>query len=234
MGRPRKPAAARAREGGTKRSGAISHRPQPSTELVAVAGRDVPVAAPADLPDDARELWEEVVRVLAEAGIIDRVDLPALRWFCLEHARGWAARRVLDEPVSEDDDAALTQSIREMEAIAANLKGRIATKLRAGVDVAPGEINAAANYETKLANLRAYQHARQRVGNLVALGSMGQLVAHPLLDVEQDAAGLVLRYASRFGLTPADRAQLGVLVLEGRTMRKELDEEIGAAARRPT
>lgn len=233
MGRPRKPVAARKREGGTKGDGAVSHRRQPSTELVVVAGRDVPISPPADLPEPARDLWEEIVRVLAEAGIVDRIDLPALRWFCLEHARGWQAKALLDEPVDEEEHAALERQITEMDAIAGALKGQIANMLRAGLDVPPGKINASANYERELANLRAFQRARRKVGNLVALGSTGQLTEHPLLATERAAALLVLRFASRFGLTPSDRAALGLQILEGKTMTKELNDDIGTPARRP-
>lgn len=232
-GRPRKPAAQRKREGGTKGQGNVSHRPQPSTELVVVAGRDVPVAPPTDLPAPARDLWEEIVRVLAEAGIVDRIDLPTLRWLCLEHARGWQAKALLDEPVDDDEIQALDQQIREMEAISSALKGQIANLLRAGIEVAPAKVNASANYERELTNLRAYKRAREKVGNLVALGSTGQLTEHPLLATERAAATLVLRFAARFGLTPSDRAALGLQILEGRTMKKELDDEIGAPAKRP-
>ena len=234
MARPRKPAAARKREGGTARSGNVSHRPQPSTELVVVAGRDVPITPPADLPAPARDLWEEIVRVLAEAGIVDRIDLPALRWFCLEHARGWQAKALLDEPIDDEELEALETQLKEMAVIAGALKGQIANMLRAGLDVPPGKINASANYERELANLRAFQRARQKVGNLVALGSTGQLTEHPLLATERAAATLVLRFASRFGLTPSDRAALGLQILEGKTMKKELDDDIGPAAKRPS
>lgn len=227
-----KPAARRLREGGTAGRGAISHRPRPTAELVVVAGRDVPVSPPDDLPPAARDLWVEIVERLAETGIIDRVDLPALRWFCVEHARGWQAKSLLDEPVDDGELEALDEQIREMEVIAGALKGQIANMLRAGVDVPPGKLGALSNYEQTIANLVAYRDARRQVGNLVALGSTGQLVEHPLLATERAAAALVARFAAAFGLTPADRAALGLAILEGRTMKRELDEDIGPPAAR--
>jgi phage terminase small subunit len=233
MGRPRKPAAARAREGGTARAGAISHRPQPSTELVAVAGRDVPIAAPLDLPEPARELWAEIVAVLAHAGIVDRIDLPMLRWLCVTHARGRQAQAVIDEPVTEEELEQLERQTREMQTLADALKSQVANMMRAGLDVPPAKINALTNYEQTLANLRELHRARRIAGNLVTLGSTGQLVEHPLASTERAAAALVLRYASRFGLTPADRAQLGLQILEGRTMKRDLENAIGPAAKRP-
>lgn len=232
-GRPKKPAARRAREGGTARAGTVSHRPLPSTELVAIAGRNVPIAPPDDLPPPARELWVEIVQVLAEAGVIDRVDLPMLRWLCLEHARGQQAREVLDTPPSDNDLAELDRQIRNAETLLGALETQLANMLRAGLDVPPAKVNAAANYGQTLANLRSYRSTVAKVGNLVALGSTGQLVEHPLLATERAAANLVLRYAGRFGLTPSDRAALGIQILEGRTMKKELEDDIGRAATKP-
>lgn len=233
-GRPKKPTARRTREGGTKRQGAISHRPMPDkteTGLVAIAGRDVPVSPPDDLPPHAKDLWLEIVRVLAEAGVADKVDLPALRLFCIQYARAYSAKDVLDAPIDEDGDAALEQRLNETSAILGASKSSVANMLRAGVDVPPAKLNAIANLETVLASLEAYRDARRRVGNLVALGSTGQLVAHPLLDVERQAANLCLRFGGRFGLTPADRASLGLALIEGHTRSNELATILGASPR---
>lgn len=230
-GRPKKPAARRAREGGTKRQGAVSHRPQPSTELVVVAGRDVPVSAPPELPPHARDLWEEIVRVLAEAGVVDKIDLPALRLFCVQYARAYAAKDVLDAEPNADDDLELERRLADTKAILDAQKIRVATTLRANVDVAPSLLNAIANLEVTVANLEAYRDARRRVGNLIALGSTGQLVAHPLLDVERHAANLCLRFGGRFGLTPADRASLGLALIEGHTRSTELSTILGDSPR---
>lgn len=233
MGRPRKPTIARAREGGTAKSGTVSHRPLPSTEIAIVAGRDVPIEPPAELPGPAQELWREIVRSLAEAGIVDRIDLPALRWLCLEHARGWQAKMLLDEPIDQDDAEALDREIRDMEALGDALKAQIANGMRAGEDIKPELVNASRAYSGQLVNLRTLRSARRVVGNLVALGSTGQLVEHPLLSTERASAANFLRFAGQFGITPSARASLGVLVLEGHTMKRDLEDAIGKPARRP-
>lgn len=232
MGNPRKPAAKRAREGGTARQGAVSHRPQPPAELIVVAGRNVPVEPPDDLPAPARDLWVEIVQALAEVGIIDRIDLPALRTFCIDYARGVQAGKVLDAAPDEDDDAELQQRLDETSAILRAQKVQTATMLRAGVDVPPAKLNAIANLEVTLANLEAYRDARRLVGNLVALGSTGQLTEHPLLQTERMAHGLVLRFATRFGLTPADRASLGLALIEGHSRQQELVSILGESPRK--
>lgn len=230
-GRPKKPTAKRLREGGTGKQGSVSHRPLPSGEIVEVAGRNVPVSAPDDMPQPARDLWVEIVRVLAEAGIVDKVDLPALRTLCMAYARGVQAKSILDAPPDEGVDEALEQRLGETRAILQAQKVQVANALRAGVDVAPAKLNAIANLEVTLVNLEAYRDARDRVGNLVALGSTGQLTEHPLLQTERMAAGIVLRYAGRFGLTPADRAQLGLVALDTAAKRSELDEILGPSRR---
>lgn len=229
-GRPPKPAEARRREGGTARQGTISHRPQ--AEIVVVAGRNVPVDPPADLPDEAIELWEEIVRVLADAGIVDTIDLPMLRQLVLQYARARQATKIIDEPLTPNEEAALLQELREGETIANGLKTSIAQQLRAGVQPPPAQVNALANYEQTLTNKRAYVDARRKVGGLVALGSTGQLVEHPMVGTERAAASLLLRFASDYAMTPVARASLGIAVLEGRSLKKELEDDIGPAARR--
>lgn len=232
-GRPRKPTARRRREGGTKGQGEISHRPLPDAEtaLVEIAGRDVPVSPPDGLPKYARELWTEIVRVLAEHGMVDKIDLPALRILCVEYARHCQARDVLDEEPDADADAKVERRLADTVAILDAQKVRVANLLRANADVSPSLLNAIANLEVVVSNLEAYLRARTRVGNLVALGSTGQLVAHPLLDVERQAAQIVLRYAGRFGLTPSDRAALGLNLLEGKERAAQLTSILGDSPR---
>lgn len=43
---------------------------------------------------------------------------------------------------------------------------------------------------------------------LVAMGSMSQLVEHPMLGTERAAHALFLRYAEQYGLTPVARARV--------------------------
>jgi phage terminase small subunit len=229
-GRPPKVTQARRREGGTERQGTVSHRPLP--EPVIVAGRNVPIAAPDDMPEDARSLWEEIVRQLAEAGIIDRIDLPMLRDYCVQYARARQAARLIDAPVSEQELEALDNRIKENVAVSAALKTKILEALRVGVAVPPAQVSALAKLETAIVNLEAYRDAKKKVGNLVALGSTGQLTEHPAVDIERHAASTALRFATEFATTPTARARLGLAVLEGRSLQKELDEDLGPEAKR--
>lgn len=229
-GRPPKATQARRREGGTEKRGDISHRPLPAP--VVVAGRNVPIEPPADIPDDARLLWEEIVKQLAEAGIIDRIDLPMLRDYCIQYARARQAARLIDEPVSEEELQALDDRIRENVAVSTALKTKILEALRVGVAVPPAQVSALAKLETAIVNLEAFRDAKRKVGNLVALGSTGQLTEHPAVEIERHAAAMALRFATEFASTPTARARLGLAVLEGRSLQKELDEDLGPEAKR--
>lgn len=223
-GRPPKTRTQRRKEGGTERTGAVSHRPLPAP--VVVAGRNVPIAPPGDLSPAARELWEEVVRQLAEAGIADRIDLPMLRELCHQFSRAASARRLIDEPIDEDELRRLDTRIRENEAVANAIKTQILGAIRVGIDVPPAKISSLAKLETTIVNLQSYRHAKSRVGNLVALGSTGQLTEHPAVEIERAAAAIVLRLATEFAMTPTARARLGLAVLEGRSLQKELEEDL--------
>jgi phage terminase small subunit len=200
--------------------------------VIVLAGRNVPVAAPEDLHPDARALWEEIVAVLAEHGIIDRIDLPMLRQLCTQYARAREAARIVDAPLSEEEEERLEKELHESTALADALKLQIANRIRSSVEVPPSQVNALANYETAILNKRAYLDARRKVGGLVALGSTGQLVENPLVGLERAAASLVLRFASDFALTPTARAALGIRILEGRKLHDELADDLGPQARR--
>lgn len=228
-GRPPKLGETRAREGGTARTGKVSHRP--STELVTVAGRNVPTSAPSDLPPEAVELWEEIVRVLAEAGIIDAIDLPMLRQLTLQYARARQAATVLDEPLTEAELKDLNDDLHRSETIERALQTKVAALLQQGISPPTGDINALANYSTSVANKRAYIDALQSSGRVVALGSTGQLVEHPMVATERAAASLLLRFAADYAMTPVARARLGIAVLEGRSIQKELEDDIGKRRR---
>lgn len=223
-GRPPKPRAARRKEGGTERAGAVSHRPLPAP--VVVAGRNVPVDPPADLAPDARDLWTEIVRQLAEAGIIDRIDLPMLRLLCTEFGRARQAAVLIDEPVDEADLDAIDRRIRENEAVATALKTQILGAIRVGISVPPASVSALAKLETTITNLHAYRRAYAKVGNLVALGSTGQLTEHPAVEIARASTSTVLRYATEFCLTPTARARMGLAVLEARSLQKELADDL--------
>lgn len=224
-GRPPKATAARRREGGTEGQGAISHRPLP--EPVVVAGRNVPINPPDDLAPEARALWVEIVRQLAEAGVVDKIDLPLLKLLCVEYGRAQQAAALIDDPVTQDELDALDYRIKENEAVATAYKTQVLAAVRVGLEVAPAKISAIAKLEQTIVNLTAYRHARAKVGNLVALGSTGQLTEHPAVDIARASASLVLRYATEFAATPLARSRMGLMLLEGRTLQKELEDDLG-------
>lgn len=229
-GRPAKPRQKRAAEGGTEKAGAISHRPVPPP--IVVAGRNVPTAPPPGMPETAIGIWEFIVAELATSGIIDKIDLPQLRAFCVQVAREQDAGNYISEPADETELTDLENEIKDMATIANALKTRIATTLRAGLAPDTKDVRAAESYARTLTNLRAYRSAKAKVGNMVALGSTGQLVEHPLLGTERASASILLRFAAEFALTPTARARLGLAVLEGKTLERELEDDLGPAARR--
>jgi P27 family predicted phage terminase small subunit len=60
-----------------------------------------------------------------------------------------------------------------------------------------------------------------------ALGSTGQVVAHPAVRVLNEASAMFLRYATEFGLTPSSRVKLGLNEAARRTLAMELEEKLG-------
>ena len=72
------------------------HRPDPHP--VVFAGRPLDeelMEPPADLPRDAKALWRQHVAPLAEIGVVDRCDRPALEALCVAYARAKQAGRVI-------------------------------------------------------------------------------------------------------------------------------------------
>lgn len=57
---------------------------------------------------------------------------------------------------------------------------------------------------------------------MVSLGSMGQLVKHPLHQVFMDHSKAFLRYATEFGMTPSSLA--GLMPAGGEEREKSLAE----------
>jgi phage terminase small subunit len=96
--------------------------------------------------------------------------------------------------------------------------------------VQPAELAAVARLEQQQATLEEYVDLRRK-GRKVALGSTGQLTAHPLLAEERAAHAMVLKAGSSFALTPTDRARLGLAALEGQTLRRELEQTLGPSTR---
>jgi P27 family predicted phage terminase small subunit len=229
-GRPAKPRSRRAAEGGSEKRGDVSHRPLPAP--VVVAGRNVPIEPPDDLPESARAVWVFIVAELAGAGIVDKVDLPQLRAFCIQVAREQDAGKLIDQPFDEQDSADLDATIQRMEAIATHLDARIATALRNSLPLEAKDIRAAESYADKLTKLREFRTAKRAVGNMVTLGSTGQLTEHPMLATERASANILLRFAQEFAMTPTSRARLGLAVLEGKSLERELADDLGPTAKR--
>ncbi len=100
---------------------------------------------PANLPPVASELWDEVVPLLHQAGVVHQIDRAALTIMCLELAR-------FDDMIGVVEEE-----------------------------------------------------------SPFGLGSMGQVVAHPALGEARASAGMFLRYAEHFAMTPSARARIAVL-----------------------
>jgi P27 family predicted phage terminase small subunit len=229
MGRPRKPAEARRREGGTGGQGDVSHRPIPAP--VVVMGRDVPVTAPKDMPESARRVWEYLAAELVKIGILDKIDLMAFKAFCLHAARWEAISAFLGEPPKEQTLAELEARIQRADMIARALDQRIATKLRMGELPEAKDVRAAERYLTTIATMQEVLDAKRALGNVVGFGSMGQLVESPLAAAARAEALLMARFATEFALTPAARARLELTVAEGAAAMKSLEDELGPTTR---
>lgn len=92
-GRPPVPVEQRRLEGGST----VSHRPMPEPLLVAGRPDTEFVEPPEHLPADAKEFWGESIQRLAEVGILDLVDGPALEMLAIQYARARQAARVVKE-----------------------------------------------------------------------------------------------------------------------------------------
>lgn len=83
------------------------------------------------------------------------------------------------------------------------------------------------------ARLRRAQDVVDQEG-MFALGSMGQVVAHPALKMEREATRLLLSLAAEYGLTPSARARLGLDMLLGARIQRKLEasDDLGPQPRR--
>jgi P27 family predicted phage terminase small subunit len=61
---------------------------------------------------------------------------------------------------------------------------------------------------------------------LIVQGSKGP-IANPLLKIERDALDAFARIAERFGLDPSSRARLGLVGLQGLSLRQQLEAVFG-------
>ena len=148
-GRKPKPVEQRIREGNPGK------RPLP--EPIKLRGASA-LEKPDDLPARAAGLWDELVPVLEQAGLLNRIDEAALTALCLQWQRACDARTVVEQE------------------------------------------------------------------GLVAIGSHGQLIEHPMLAAERAAHQLLLRYAEQYGITPVARARIALVARQMTSMADELDE----------
>ena len=87
VGRPPKPIEQRIREGNAGRRKLPERLILPDDDL----------AKPPGLPAAAAELWDDLVPILREANVLNRIDRAALEALCLQWARARAARAILAE-----------------------------------------------------------------------------------------------------------------------------------------
>jgi P27 family predicted phage terminase small subunit len=124
------------------------------------------VEPPDDLPEEAREYWNDFVVKLDDAGILDMIDLPAATMMCVSYA--------------------------------------------------------------------LFERARQDVEEfgMYALGSMGQVVVAPAVQILQANAQVYLRFAEQFAATPSARARLGLEGAKKRKLDVEMNKLLGPNNRR--
>lgn len=211
------------------------------------------VAAPTDLDDFGRAVWTELVSLLVEAEMLDRVDLASIRAAVLQYVDHERVHRALEE---RDDglEVDLAKMLAERERAIANgselLRARrvqIAEKMSAldrqgnpkeSEDVPAAELGSLIGAEERLAkateriaNLREYSRLRS-LGVPVALGSTGQIVEHPLLGTKRAAASLFLRFMEQYGGTTLARTRIALGKSAGRKLDAEIDDALGKGRKR--
>lgn len=67
----------------------------------------------------------------------------------------------------------------------------------------------------------------------LARGSTGQLVEHPSLRTEREAATAFLRFAEQYALTPVARTRLGLAEMQRRSLQQEMQAEFGRPELKP-
>jgi phage terminase small subunit len=229
-GRPPKIAEKRRREGGTKKQGAVSHRPLP--DVVAVGGRPVDVSElkpPADLDDLGKQVWVELVGLLVQADLLDRIDLAAIRLAVVQYVQHELAYGAVSERLDDVDEF-----VERLDATAALLvakRNRIAQAIVRDDPVSTSEIDSLLKAEVRLANAREAVRLR-KAGVPVALGSTGQVVEHPMVQTGRAAAALFLRFAGEFGATPLARTRIALGKAAGRKIEADLEDALGKGRKR--
>lgn len=186
---------------------------------------------PADLPPAAVDFWNRTVEILVEARVAQEVDWTALRVMAVQVARAELARAALDapEPTLLED---LDDRIDDLRQNRTHVSSRLKAKRDANLDVTAEEIARLAKVDVTLSNLVEYRRLLEITGGMVALGSTGQIVEHPMIATERAAGSLVLRYLVEFGLTPSSRVRLSVAGLTGEAIRTSLEKDLGPTGRR--
>jgi phage terminase small subunit len=237
------PAESRKRQGGTKKRGDVSHRPQP--EVVTVGGRlEVAPEPPADLPEAGKPIWVELVEMLSEAGMLDRVDLAAVRIAIIQYVQHDLALAAIseapDNSALDETISARAQSLTDTSAILRATRVRLANRIKSG-EAPTSDVAALIAAEERmlrtterLENLRELRRLREHAGGLVALGSTGQIVEHPLVGIQRAAATLFLRFAQEFGATTLARTRISLGKSMGRKIDSDLDRELGTGRKRKT
>jgi phage terminase small subunit len=228
----KKPAEARAREGvGPSGRGQISHRATPP--VIVVESRELDPTPPPHLAPDAAAVYREVVTVMTDARILDSADFAIVEAFAVQLTRLRQAQAMLDENITPQEEAALEQRLRELEALTGAAKSQVANEMRAGERVRSSTLNAIADLELRVGGMEAYLASRRQGGHRVSIGSQGQCRPSPWLAVERAAVATVRLLANELALTPGARVELGLKLVLGRSLEHELEASIGRAARRP-
>lgn len=151
-GRPVKPIEQKKREGN------LGHRKLPEPVVLT----EVSFLKP-KMPRAASQLWDDIVPILREAQVLNKIDTAALEAMCIQWHRSVQARKILAKE------------------------------------------------------------------GLFTLGSTGQLVPHPALEIERAAHTLFIRFAEQFGITPVARARIAAAVanVHSVSMQEELDKLLG-------
>lgn len=221
------------KEGGTAKSGTVSKRPQPEPVEVgsSIANVDDVPPCPEFLSAEARDVWHEIVVALVESNLLSSVDVPAISVLCEQFGRWRKAIDAVDRPVDSAELDSIAKRLREHALFVNAVRASIANKAKAGVEIKPGEIKQLGDAEQTLVNLETYLDYRKRYGNMVVLGSTGQIRENPMIGVSERAASLFLRYAAEYGLTALARTRLGLNLLAGRSLAADLRSKLGSSGR---
>ena len=120
----------------------------------------------------------------------------------------------------------------EVPAPPAMLRDPYALELWNAVTPALHELGVLANLDVPILAALCTQYARMRKAQdvveaegMFALGSTGQVTEHPALKMEREATRLFHQLASEYALTPSARTRLGLDLLLGARIQRNLQEK---------